>query len=297
MADYFKSAFRAEDRDSVISRALRALAPIEFDAVAVRGMSGAMIGPVIAHEMHKDLILVRKQGDEAHSRGSYCHHLSDIENYVIVDDFITTGHTLKEIIKCVSNLRPKAKIAGFYGYDAGFQRELFEGSVNVESHARYTGCPRFIQKNGNVLDFSKRMELEERERKQREEERKAETSKAGYIPDDRTPYERLCDLAARTTEGCVYGAENFMVQMQIAERTPMSAFFSTPTNTGKTSRIRELIEAGIVSIGPDQTIQDRIYEIKSTKPNFASWYGQTLPDDFDEHAPTGIVAQPTCIGP
>jgi hypothetical protein len=93
-----------------IESAVRILKEYDFDAVAFRGMSGALVGPCIAMLMNKSMIMVRKHAD--------CH--SDIcvegdkaaRHYVIADDFQSTGRTARTIVREVLNFAPEAHCIG-----------------------------------------------------------------------------------------------------------------------------------------------------------------------------------------
>ncbi len=68
----------------------------EFDAIAVRGMSGSLVGPQIAMNLDKQLIIVRKE--TSHSCSKVEGYFSNNTRYIIVDDFIGTGATVRSII-------------------------------------------------------------------------------------------------------------------------------------------------------------------------------------------------------
>jgi len=73
----------------------------EFDAIAFRGMSGAMVAPILAHLLGKTLIMVRK-GENCHS----CHGVegdAGADSYIIVDDFLSTGDTIEQIVTAVQS--------------------------------------------------------------------------------------------------------------------------------------------------------------------------------------------------
>lgn len=180
MAEYFASIFLTESRKDVISRALQALGNVDFDTICVRGMSGAMVGPILAHELGKDLILIRKHGDRCHySAPIYKHPESKAHRYVIVDDFIRTGTTVKEMLMVIHSELPSLELAGFYGYTMGWQNDLRDYPPDwFVSMAQRSMCCKFILPNGRVHNVIK--EVEERERK--EKERRAFLSEqAAYI--------------------------------------------------------------------------------------------------------------------
>lgn len=94
--------------------AQQVLEDYEFDTIAFRGMSGALIAPILALNLQKELILVRKPADDSHSwfkvEGN-----KDAQRYVIVDDFESSGKTKRTIIEAVRTFAPDANYLGFLG--------------------------------------------------------------------------------------------------------------------------------------------------------------------------------------
>lgn len=85
-----------------------------FDAIACRGVSGMLIAPIVAMRLNKTLIVVRK-GEPTHStyavEGDH-----GAQRYIILDDFIDSGDTIREIGASVHNANPSAKCVGFIAY-------------------------------------------------------------------------------------------------------------------------------------------------------------------------------------
>lgn len=70
-------------------------------AIAFRGISGALVAPIVAYRLGLNVIPIRK-GE--HSHGGATHHKRALEatlvqRYVIVDDFIESGTTVREIVR------------------------------------------------------------------------------------------------------------------------------------------------------------------------------------------------------
>jgi len=65
-----------------------------FDAIAFRGVSGALVAPAVAVAVGKPLIVVRKS--EA-SHGRPVEGAITAKRYVIVDDFVGAGGTVRAI--------------------------------------------------------------------------------------------------------------------------------------------------------------------------------------------------------
>jgi len=68
----------------------------KIDAIAFRGMSGALVGPMAATFLNKGMLLVRKPGDGSHSDYTV-EGMILARKYVIVDDFVSTGVTVSAI--------------------------------------------------------------------------------------------------------------------------------------------------------------------------------------------------------
>ena len=137
-SEYLMAAFRGEERRDMIVRAKRILKTLEFDAIAFRGFSGAIMAPSIADSLKKEVILIRKPSDVANS-----HCDNEVEgyrgefNYIIVDDFVSSGHTVDSIINRMKEFSPLAKCVGIYLYRRPDEESL-----------QYNGIP--------LLNFKKR---------------------------------------------------------------------------------------------------------------------------------------------
>lgn len=108
-----------ENLRNTIRRTVKALRPKvgEFDAIAFRGTSGALMAPIISALLKKHLIMVRKQ-DGHH--GQY-----EIEGaldcrYIILDDIIATGNTVRVIQVEIEDVSPDARCVGIYLYRDGY---------------------------------------------------------------------------------------------------------------------------------------------------------------------------------
>jgi adenine/guanine phosphoribosyltransferase-like PRPP-binding protein len=85
----------------------------EYDAIACMGVSGIMVVPQIAELLNKNIIVVRKQVDRYSDfmvEGAYTN------KYIIIDDLICSGGTVKAIIKNIKEEIPQAKCIGVWSY-------------------------------------------------------------------------------------------------------------------------------------------------------------------------------------
>jgi len=100
-SEYLTEVFDPFKFPEVLRRVRMKLRNTKYDAIAFRGMSGAAVAFPLAAMTNKGLICVRKQG-VAHSSQLVEGLIGDeIKRYVIVDDFINSGHTLKNIKKSI----------------------------------------------------------------------------------------------------------------------------------------------------------------------------------------------------
>lgn len=132
-ADYMSGAMKIEIRREVIAllKDMITRSKLQFDTIAFRGMSGALVGSIISHEMGIPFAVIRKEKDSTHSESAIDGPL-EIGNYIIIDDFISSGTTIRMIINTIrygesqENLEdskkhgvpnPNAKCIGIFLYD------------------------------------------------------------------------------------------------------------------------------------------------------------------------------------
>jgi hypothetical protein len=145
---------------------------IDFDAIAFSGMSGCLVGPLVAVALRKQMIFVRR-GAKCHSdftcegylRGPRCH-------YLIVDDLICSGETVRnmhhELIKhwrkhnghapLLEIAMPKPTCVGMFMYlDSGgyldnrYVLEYNDGVSPVEVPLNCVYTPDLIAKTASAV--------------------------------------------------------------------------------------------------------------------------------------------------
>jgi len=104
-----------KSRNKIVIKAVCDLRKIAntFDSIACCGVSGLMVVPQIAEILNKNIIIVRK--DERRYSQFYIEGVSP-SRYVIVDDLICSGDTIKHIIGSIHFDTPRAKCIGAYFY-------------------------------------------------------------------------------------------------------------------------------------------------------------------------------------
>lgn len=103
---YIESGIRLDSRKRVLAELPRLIDKLvgrkNFDAIAVLGTSGLLIGPSLADKMGKELLVVRKQNDGAHSsRQVEGGNVGVGFRYIVVDDLVASGKTIQNAVKAV----------------------------------------------------------------------------------------------------------------------------------------------------------------------------------------------------
>lgn len=74
-------------------------AKLDFDYIACRGVSGLMVASPLAIRLNKGIIVIRK-GESCHGcQMEASPQPKTNSHYIILDDFFSSGNTLKEIMK------------------------------------------------------------------------------------------------------------------------------------------------------------------------------------------------------
>lgn len=115
-SDYLSCLLDPETRTQVFRDFVKLIqdSKVEFDVVAFRGMSGALIAPSVAECLDKGLVIIRKD-DGCHSPYTM-EGAVGFNRYIIVDDFICTGKTINAIARKVKVECPQARCAGIFLY-------------------------------------------------------------------------------------------------------------------------------------------------------------------------------------
>lgn len=140
-APYLGNAVNSEMIAPVVTNLVKLIkeSGVQFDTVVFRGMSGALIAPIIAHRLKKEIIFVRKSEDNSHS-SRYCEGHTQSQRFIIIDDFIASGETLRRCFKAIRDMADKfseweqsarATCVGVFLYDSGEYRMKTQGRFDV----------------------------------------------------------------------------------------------------------------------------------------------------------------------
>jgi orotate phosphoribosyltransferase len=72
---------------------------VQFDAIACRGVSGIVVASAVASRLAKQLIVVRKPDVKSHSDVTAEGRPLTDYTYIIIDDLVCTGKTIRETMK------------------------------------------------------------------------------------------------------------------------------------------------------------------------------------------------------
>lgn len=114
-AHWMRQAAVRSECDTALETATQRLEGVDFDTIAFTGMSGCLFAPILAYTMKKEIACVRKSSMGTHSdcivEGFY-----NTKKYIIVDDFIASGDTIKRIILKMLKHARDARCVGVYCY-------------------------------------------------------------------------------------------------------------------------------------------------------------------------------------
>lgn len=115
---YLRSALDPKLLAEFMKKTVPWLAQFNFDAIAFRGVSGALVAPLLAYTMDKPLIVVRKpQAVESRHAQLEVEGDCNAQRYLIVDDFCSTGKTVAAILEGVYEFAAQARCIGGLFYD------------------------------------------------------------------------------------------------------------------------------------------------------------------------------------
>lgn len=103
-------------RNKIIIKAVCDLRKIsdQFDSIVCCGVSGLMVVPQIAELLNKHIIVVRKEGEKCYSEFR-TEGVAPFQ-YIIIDDLICSGETIKHIKKVLKDEYYRSQCVGVYCY-------------------------------------------------------------------------------------------------------------------------------------------------------------------------------------
>ena len=124
---------------------------LEFDSIAFRGMSGALLAPTVASLLEKPLLLVRKGKTSRHSKRSVEGYIGKGCSYIIIDDFIFSGETVKEIQQEINDECDDTECVGIFLYNYSWGNSQDRKSKQKRLSAIAGDIPVFLPINMRTL--------------------------------------------------------------------------------------------------------------------------------------------------
>lgn len=98
---------------------------LEFDTIVVTGISGLLIGPIVAYLMQKNLLVIRKSDDSSTHSSMPAEGVIG-KKWLFLDDFISSGQTLTKVKEKVSQLsygaHHETEFVGCYLYAHAYRK-------------------------------------------------------------------------------------------------------------------------------------------------------------------------------
>lgn len=155
---YLDDLINPAKRKKTIARVVKFLKHFDticpFDAIAMSGTSGMLLGATVADRLHKNLIVVRKSDDKStHS----CYKVEGVysKRYVVIDDLIASGKTLAHILNTITAVhQPKCghecKCVGVYLYQQRVTDEVWDSEVYLTKEQIRLVIPNCTDKLWNL---------------------------------------------------------------------------------------------------------------------------------------------------
>lgn len=151
--DYLEKVFKVDSTRGLVERAgellKQAYKDDPFQAIAVTGTSGLVMGGIVSYRFGIPLIVVRKPGTSDHHWSSMNvrgYQLPD--QYVIFDDLISSGATVNRIYHAVKKDYPESKCVGVVLYLSS-SKPYEQISIREEDGYRTIGKLKVYQQEGD----------------------------------------------------------------------------------------------------------------------------------------------------
>lgn len=98
------------------------------EAIAFRGNSGALVGMAVCAKVRLPPLLIRKGSSHSNTK---IEGARGIHRIVIVDDFISTGKTVKTIIRESKALMSEIECLGVFTYDQTNHKTVVRSGITI----------------------------------------------------------------------------------------------------------------------------------------------------------------------
>lgn len=152
-AHHLRFLFDATRRNITIDLVLKEIEAqkYDFNAIAVRGTSGLLMGAIIAHILGKELCIVRKDGEGSHSMYRVEGPTGIVPKFLIIDDCVDSGATVVHILVAMKASAADAKCVGAIMYNRLADKEFSLGQKTYSPDELKTLVKDFESVNPNYF--------------------------------------------------------------------------------------------------------------------------------------------------
>jgi orotate phosphoribosyltransferase-like protein len=144
-AAYLSKNFDYKEQSEVIKQK-----QLKFDAILVTGVSGIIMGSIVARLLRKHLTIVRKSNDGSHST-YFVENFRANSSYIFLDDLIASGETYYNVKKSFDACKDKRFL---YGY-----------TKNVKKQSKIVGAILYDPTDNDYVEFRTTQSLNDKIKK------------------------------------------------------------------------------------------------------------------------------------
>ena len=152
---YLHPVFIKEEFSEMMRRTVRLARMMKraykYDTIVFTGMSGALVSSAISLAIDSSLVCIRKNEDSSHYPFNFEGN-PNVKNYIIVDDFISGGATVRNLLSKMKKAKPDAVCKAILLYKSRQHKQFaYDGNmINIhcsnEESMEYDPTPSALLK-------------------------------------------------------------------------------------------------------------------------------------------------------
>ena len=117
---------------------------LEADAIVVTGKSGISLAFALKMLIDVPVVVVRKKGENSHGSSIEGDGFTDVQKYIVLDDFVSSGATVRQIQQ---DMYDRAAVCNGHVVCVGvLEYHNYEGNWTAD------GCDLYAQRDSGCLD-------------------------------------------------------------------------------------------------------------------------------------------------
>ena len=116
--DHYHRYSQGEGLKIIVEKSARLLEErgVDFDTIAVQGVSGLLVGAPLAMVLGKDLLIIRKPGDKTRLHHLIPAGIGSNQKILLLDDCVQTGATLSNMLSNIKHYCHNPAFVGLFLY-------------------------------------------------------------------------------------------------------------------------------------------------------------------------------------